>query len=103
MLNRVLLALPVLLGWGCAAQLTQQGSAVHVADENIVRHCQYLGDVTGASLDNASARNDARNRAGAIGATHAVFVSETPSIRTGPNEPNTPAQSMARAYRCPNP
>ncbi len=103
MLNRLVLALPVILWWGCAAQLTQQGAAVQVADENIVRQCQYLGDVTGASVDNASARNDARNSAAAMGATHAVFVSESPPVITGPKEPNTPAQTMARAYRCPAP
>ena len=100
-LNRLVLALSVILWWGCAAQLTQQGAAVLVADENIVRQCQYLGDVTGSSVDNASARNDARNRAAAMGATHAVFVSESSPVITGPNEPNTPAQTMARAYRCP--
>jgi hypothetical protein len=103
MLNRLVLAVPAIFCWGCAAQLTQQGSAVQVADENIVRHCQYLGDVTGASADNYGARIDARNQAAAMGATNVVFVSESPAVITGQREPNTPAQAMARAYRCSDP
>jgi hypothetical protein len=89
MLNRLVLAVPAIFCWGCSAvipgwQLTQQGSAVHVADENIVRQCQYLGDVTGDGY----ARKDARNRAAARGATHVVFVSETEN------------HALARAYDC---
>ena len=88
MLRRLVLALPIVFCWGCAGlipgMLTQQGSAVRVADENIVRQCQYLGDVTGVGY----ARTDARNRAAAMGATHVVFVSETAN------------ESLARAYDC---
>ena len=92
MLNRLVLALPAILCWGCAGlipgwQLTQQGSAVQVADENIVRQCQYLGDVTSVT-GGEYARNDARNRAAATGATHVVFVSETEN------------RALARAYDC---
>ena len=105
MLKRLFLVLPAIFCWGCVpfAELTQQGSVVQVADENIVRPCQYLGDVAGSSGGNEGARNDARNRAAAMGATNVVFVSQTAAVITGPNEPNTPAQTMARAYRCPDP
>ncbi|HVV53644.1 MAG TPA: hypothetical protein VHO06_28570, partial [Polyangia bacterium] len=58
-------------------------------DDNIVRQCQYLGDVTGAANTTEYARNDARNQAAGWGATHVVFVSQTWY------------QAMARAYRCP--
>jgi hypothetical protein len=91
MLNRLVLAVPVIFCWGCVAQLTQQGSAVGVADENIVRRCQYLGDVfggveRGSTPDyDGSFRTSMRNSAATMGATHVVFVSQT----------------LARAYRCP--
>jgi hypothetical protein len=92
MLNRLVLALPAIFCWGCAGLfpgvLTQQGSAVRIADENVVRQCQYLGDVTGGAGNTESARNDARNRAAAMGATHVVFVSETAY------------RALAHAYDC---
>ena len=96
MLKRLVLALPAIFCWGCASLgytgvITPQGAAVQLADENIVRQCQYLGDVTGGSYNTDLAREDARNRAAAWSATHVVFVSETPY------------QAMARAYRCPVP
>jgi hypothetical protein len=96
-----LLALPVLFCCGCAVELTQQGWAVQVADENIVRQCKYLGDVTGESTDAATSRNDVRNQAASLGATHVVFVSQTPPVSGGPTAPDTPAEAMARAYSCP--
>jgi|HubBroStandDraft_5_1064220.scaffolds.fasta_scaffold50650_3 hypothetical protein len=93
MLKRLVLALPVMFCWGCVGQwpglLTPQGAAVQLADENIVRQCQYLGDVTGGPSSLEYARNDAINQAATMQATHVVFVSETAY------------QAMARAYRCP--
>ena len=96
MLNRLVLAVSIIFCGGCAAfgypgPLTAQGLGVQVADENIVRQCQYLGDVTGSAGTTEYARTDARNRAATMGATNIVFVSETTS------------RAMARAYRCPDP
>jgi hypothetical protein len=98
MLKRLVLAMPAIFCWGCVAPgwqwpglLTPQGAAVQLADENIVRQCQYLGDVTGGSNTLEFARNDALNQAARMQATHVVFVSETASL------------AMARAYRCPAP
>jgi hypothetical protein len=98
MLKRLVLAMPAIFCWGCVAPgwqwpgvLTPQGAAVQLADENIVRQCQYLGDVTGGSSTVTFARNDALNQAASMQATHVVFVSETAY------------QAMARAYRCPAP
>jgi hypothetical protein len=92
MLNRLVLALPAIFCWGCAGLfpgvLTPQGAAVQLADENIVRQCQYVGDVTGGAAGIEYARNDARDRAAAMGATHVVFVSETAN------------QALAHAYDC---
>ena len=96
-----LLALPAAVCCGCAVELTQQGWAVQVADENIVRQCRYIGDVTGQSIDAATSRNDVRNQAAARGATHVVFVSQTPPVSGGATAPDTPAEAMARAYICP--
>jgi Domain of unknown function (DUF4156) len=93
MLKRLGLAVPVIFCWGCVAQLTQQGSAVQIADENIVRQCQYIGDVTvgvssGATIDaDGTYRTSMRNAAATGGATHVVFVSQT----------------LGHAYRCAGP
>ena len=96
MLKRHVLALPAIFCWGCATQLTQQGSTVQIGDENIVRQCQYLGDVTGAAVRGSEGfpidadgtyRTGMRNIAATMGGTHVVFVSE----------------SLAHAYRCPTP
>jgi hypothetical protein len=93
MTGRLALALAAaVLCCGCAGTfseaLSQQGAEVQLADENIVRQCQFLGDVTGGAMNTAYARNDARNRAAAMGATHVVFVSETET------------QALAHAYDC---
>jgi len=95
MLKRLVLTMPAIFCWGCVAPgwqwpgvLTPQGAAVQLADENIVRQCQYLGDVTGRSNSLDYARVDALNQAATMQATHVVFVSETAY------------QAMARAYRC---
>jgi hypothetical protein len=96
MLKRFVLALPAIFCWGCATPLTQQGSTVQIGDENIVRQCQYLGDVTAAAVRGSEGypidadgtyRTGMRNIAGTMRATHVVFVSE----------------SLAHAYRCPTP
>jgi hypothetical protein len=91
MLKRLVLAIPAIFCWGCVGLLTPQGAGIQLADENIVRQCQYLGDVTGGSNTIEYARNDALNQAAILQATHVVFVSETAY------------QAMARAYRCPAP
>ena len=36
-----------------------------------------------------------------MGATHVVFVSQTPPVTGGPATPNTPAEAMGRAYARP--
>ncbi len=81
----------------CAADLSPQGAQVQVSDEHMVRHCQYIGDVTGNSGDAATARNDARNRAAAMGATNVVFIGQGRSV----SGEVMPVDSNGRAYRCP--
>jgi hypothetical protein len=65
------------------------------ADEKRVRHCEYLGDVRGTAAGPEGARFHARDNAGLLGATHVVFVSESPG-RMG----EVKATAMGRAYRC---
>ncbi|HEY1693308.1 MAG TPA: DUF4156 domain-containing protein [Polyangiaceae bacterium] len=81
---------------GCLTpvELTSGGASVQVADENIVKSCKYLGDVTGRGTSDDDARRAAQNDAAAQGATHIVFVSETPLTAT------LAATSMGRAYDC---
>jgi hypothetical protein len=81
----------------CAAELSPQGAQVQVSDEQMVHTCQYLGDVNGNSSDASTARNDARNRAAAMGATNVVFIGQGRSVAGEV----MPVDSMGRAYRCP--
>ncbi len=81
----------------CAAELSPQGAQVQVSDEQMVHGCQYLGDVNGNSSDTGTARNDARNRAAAMGATNVVFIGQGRSVAGEV----MPVDSMGRAYRCP--
>ncbi len=83
-----------------SSALTQQGRAVVVSDENMVRTCQFLGDVSGESTNGDGARNRACNSAANLGATNVVFVSQTPFTATGADFANIPASAMGRAYRC---
>jgi hypothetical protein len=87
---------------GCVppAALSSQGNAVQVSDENIVRSCKYLGDVSGNGYSVDTARDDARNHAAQLGATNVVFITQTELVVTGPKEPNTPASAMGRGYNC---
>ncbi len=86
----------------CAVALSPQGAGVQVSDEHMVHHCQYLGDVTGDSVNTDTARNDARNRAAAMGATNVVFVSQSNAVTSAhAGGPNSAADAMGRAYRCP--
>jgi hypothetical protein len=94
----LLLALAILAG--CALPTSQRARSVQAADEAMVARCQYLDEVTGwsgwgnlaqdAGMKNA--RNQARERAAELGATHVVWRG-----LTGGYTPNV----VARAYRCP--
>lgn len=85
---------------GCALPASEAARSVHPADERMVGHCQYLDDVTGWSgwgnlaqdAGMTNARNQARERAADLGATHIVWRG-----MAGGYSPNV----VARAYRCP--
>ncbi len=94
----VVLGLVVLTG--CALPTSQLALSVKAADEPMVAQCEYLDEVTGWSgwgnlaqdAGMTNARNQARERAAELGATHVVWRG-----LTGGYSPNV----VARAYRCP--
>ena len=96
MSSRDALRIPLLVLAGvvaaCGAALTPHGEAVQVSDENMVTHCQYLGDVMGNSETVYEARNDARNDAASLRATNIVFVSQDRAASI--------SEVTGRAYRC---
>ncbi|MGE4519664.1 MAG: hypothetical protein AB7E04_09170 [Desulfobacteraceae bacterium] len=68
--------------FGCATTLSSQAMRIHDADINLVMNCKYLGDVHGssgwgnlaASTGIQNAKNEAKELASAMGATHIVWT-----------------------------
>jgi hypothetical protein len=93
----------MLLLAGCSSAPSQTARSVRDGDPATVnRDCKLLGTVSGRSIFGGSeatrgesAKNDAREKAAALGATDIVFLSVDTSgmLSTG--------QASARAYRCP--
>jgi hypothetical protein len=93
MLTKFLITvLTLLLLSGCATTHTQS-AAITVKDMGIQvpRNCQYLGDVHGSSLWGGSmgyslgvenAKNEARDKAAEMGATHIFWNSTTGGMNT---------------------
>ena len=98
-MRRLMITLSILIA-GCALPTSDRARSVQAADEPMVIQCQYLDEVTGwsgwgnlaqdAGMKNA--RNQARERAAELGATHVVWRG-----LSGGYLPNV----VARAYRCP--
>ena len=67
---------------GCATTLSSQAMRIHDADSNMIRNCKYIGEVHGssgwgniaASTGIQNAKNEAREQASAMGATHIVWT-----------------------------
>lgn len=67
---------------GCATTLSSQAMRIHDADTNMIRNCKHIGDVHGssgwgniaASTGIQNAKNEAREQASAMGATHIVWT-----------------------------
>lgn len=102
-----LLAALVLAGCG-SSPATPSATARSVRDGDLAtinRDCKLLGTVNGRSLFGGAsddsrienARNDAREKAAAMGATHVLFIASDTSgmLNTG--------HASARAYRCDKP
>ncbi len=83
---------------GCVTPLGARAKTIEDADEGMVRGCEYLGDVRSMSRWSAplvgaeDPRNEGRERAAAIGATHILWVTEDLA--------GFPPFAMGRAYRC---
>ena len=84
---------------GCATTPSSLGSQVRDADERLVEQCQFVAQVHGssgwgglaASTGVENAKNEARDKAGKMGATHIVW-----DPVKGSYTPNV----SGRAYRC---
>ena len=67
---------------GCATTLSSQAMRIHDADTNMIGNCNYIGEVHGssgwgniaASTGIRNAKNEAREQASAMGATHIVWT-----------------------------
>jgi hypothetical protein len=67
---------------GCATTKSAMATRILEADEKVVSQCKYLGDVSGtsgwgnlaASTGINNAKNQAFERAAALGATHVVWT-----------------------------
>jgi hypothetical protein len=100
MMRAVAWSMVLVTAAGCALPTSQQARSVKSADEAMITTCEYLDEVTGwsgwgnlaqdAGMENA--RNQARERAAELGATHVVWRG-----LAGGYAPNV----VARAYRCP--
>ena len=84
---------------GCATAPSAAAARVQEADTNMVASCRYLGDVQGssgwgnlaASAGMENAKNEARENAAKLGATHVVW-----NNITGGYSPYV----SAKAYKC---
>lgn len=91
--------LATLIVSGCATTLSPTATRVREADEKTVSECKFLGSVQGssgfgniaASVGMQNAKNEATEKAAALGATHVVFG----EIRGG-YSPSV----QGRAYAC---
>jgi len=70
---------------GCATTLSQSAARVKDADMKMTDNCQFLGDVYGssgwgniaASMGIENAKNEAREKAATMGASHIIWTSTT--------------------------
>ena len=89
----------ILILFGCATAPSPKASNIQDADYRQVKNCRFVGDVYGssgwgnlaASTGIQNAKNEAREQAAAIGATHIVWVQIV-----GGSSPYV----VGKAYRC---
>lgn len=103
MLNKTLwaTAIGVVLFAGCLATRPPDAAAIKEADERMVAHCTYLGDVAGSSMmsnmaaerGRQNAKTGALKQAAELGATHVVWSTITSTSGGG-------SQANGKAYRC---
>lgn len=84
---------------GCATTPSSRASAVQDADQESVKNCEFVGSISGtsgwgnlaASTGINNAKNEAREQAGRLNATHIVWLSVA-----GGYSPNV----SGNAYKC---
>lgn len=72
----------ILMVSGCATTLTSSAVRIVDADMKMTENCQFIGDVHGssgwgnlaASTGMENAKNEAKEKAAAMGATHIVWI-----------------------------
>jgi LDH2 family malate/lactate/ureidoglycolate dehydrogenase len=72
----------ILMVSGCATTLTPSAARIMDADMKVTENCQFVGDVHGssgwgnlaASTGMENAKNEAKEKAAAMGATHIVWT-----------------------------
>ncbi len=78
----ILLTFALLASTGCATSLSAQAMKVQDADMTIIERCKFVGDVQGssgwgnlaASAGMQNAKNEAREMAAEMGATHIIWT-----------------------------
>ena len=99
LLSLFLLIILLLLLNSCATTPSQSAAKIRDADMNMVENCQFLGDVNGvsgwgnlaASVGVENAKNEAREKAASMGATHIVWSNVSGGYCSFVN---------GKAYRC---
>lgn len=89
----------IFLTTGCATTLNEKAETLAEADANQVSKCKFLGDVQGSKFSGLAfaesglkdAKNEVKNNAADLGATHIVWG----SISTGATQ-----FASAKAYNC---
>lgn len=82
MINKYLLIFIAVCLSGCSTKLSYQASLIQDADLHQISNCKYLGDVDGtsgfgnlaASTGINNAKNEAREKAANINATHIIWT-----------------------------
>ena len=78
-----IIILMIVILTGCATNLSPKASRIQVSTLDLVKNCKYLGEFSGWSGHGGSmmsnvgvqnARNEAREKASAVGATHIVWI-----------------------------
>lgn len=77
-----LLVATLLLTTGCTTSLSARAAKVQDADMTIIERCKFVGDVQGssgwgnlaASAGMQNAKNEAREQAAEMGATHVIWT-----------------------------
>jgi len=98
-MRKTFLLMPAIFLFGCAAELTTEGSSIRLVDDK--SNCEFLGTVTGfnsAGINMAhnteGAMNELRNKAALMGANSVKII----SVETVPQGTTTLAEALYCAF-----